>query len=169
MDWSNCWFNDLTFQPTINRLYSLNLNQFRFFKPTVEPLGALKEIVQLLLDKGAKFSGHKEYYLGNALTAASYEGHIEIVQLLLEKGALIDSDPRIGERALIYALSSDQEKIALLLIENGAGVGAARHYTAETPLERACSLGSEDVVRSLLDKGAAVNPQALLAAEIENT
>lgn len=41
LDWSKCWFNGLTFQLTTNRLYSLNLNQFRFFKPTVGPLEAL--------------------------------------------------------------------------------------------------------------------------------
>ena len=46
--------------------------------------------VQILLDKGANVNAQESHY-GNALQAASYEGHEEVVKILLDKGANINA------------------------------------------------------------------------------
>ncbi|KAH8745815.1 ankyrin repeat-containing domain protein, partial [Diaporthe sp. PMI_573] len=49
-----------------------------------------KEVVQMLLDKGADVNTQGGEY-GNALHAASHQGHKEVVQMLLDKGADVNT------------------------------------------------------------------------------
>jgi ankyrin repeat protein len=47
--------------------------------------------VQMLLDAGADVDATGDYYYGNALFAASKEGHEMVVQVLLDAGADINA------------------------------------------------------------------------------
>jgi ankyrin repeat protein len=49
-------------------------------------VGGYKQIVKMLLDRGANDNAQGGYY-GNALQAASEEGHEQIVEMLLNRGA----------------------------------------------------------------------------------
>jgi ankyrin repeat protein len=53
-------------------------------------LGGHREIIQLLLDKGADVNAQGGEY-GNALQAASWGGHQEAVRLLLDNGADVNA------------------------------------------------------------------------------
>ena len=77
-------------------------------------------MVQLLLNKGANVNAQGGKF-GNALQAASYEGHKEVVQLLLDKGA--DVNAQGGDEygsALQAASSKGHDEVVQLLRDRGA-------------------------------------------------
>ena len=51
---------------------------------------AIKNVVQLLLDKGADINAQGGFF-NNVLQAALYKGHEKVVQLLLNRGADINA------------------------------------------------------------------------------
>ncbi|KAJ3912695.1 ectomycorrhiza-induced ankyrin-domain/NACHT-domain-containing protein [Lentinula edodes] len=106
---------------------------------------------------------------GNALWAASSEGHEAAVKLLLETGADANAHKGYYRDALRIASSQGNEVIIKLLLENGADVNAyGEHYG--NALQFAAYKGNEAIVKLLLENGADVNVQggqyrnALLAA-----
>ena len=113
--------------------------------------GGLKEVVKLLLEKGADVNAQGGYY-GNALQAASWRGHEAIVKLLLDKGANINAQGGYYGNALYAASGKGYEAIVKLLLDKGADVNAQDEYS--NALHVASDKGHEAVVRLLLDKGA---------------
>jgi ankyrin repeat protein len=58
-----------------------------------------KQVVKLLLDKGANVNAQGGYY-GNTLQAASKGGHETVVQLLLDKGADVNAQGGVYSNAI---------------------------------------------------------------------
>jgi ankyrin repeat protein len=75
-----------------------------------------KQVVKLLVDKGADVNAQGGLY-GNALQAAvSYRGHEAVVRLLLDKGADVNAQGRYFGNALQAALDRGHEAVVKLLV-----------------------------------------------------
>ena len=115
-----------------------------------------KEIVQLLLERGADVNAEGEEE--NALQAASHKGHKEIVQLLLERGADVNAQGGIYGNALKVASDNGHKEIVQLLLERGADVNAQAGGGGNA-LQAASDSGHKEIVQLLLERGADVNAQ----------
>jgi ankyrin repeat protein len=80
-------------------------------------------VVRLLLDKGADINVQGGDY-GNALQAASANGHEMIVRLLLDKGADINAQGGHHGNALQAALQGGHQTVVRLLVDKGADINA---------------------------------------------
>jgi ankyrin repeat protein len=118
---------------------------------------AMMETTKLLLQKGADVNARGGTY-GNALQAASSNGHEAIVHLLLEQGADVNAQGGYWGNALQAASSKGHETIVRLLLEQGADVNAQGGYYRNA-LQAASSKGHETIVRLLLEQGVDVNAQ----------
>jgi ankyrin repeat protein len=132
----------------------------------------LSAIAGKLLDQGAYVNAPGGRY-GNALNAASLEGHKQVIRMLLDKGAEINGQGGDYVDALHLASLKGHEQVVKMLLNNGADVNAqCGHY--DNALQAASSKGHERVVKILLDAGADVNMQggdygnALQAASFES-
>jgi ankyrin repeat protein len=111
-------------------------------------------------------------YYGNALQAASYNGHDQAVQRLLEKGADVNAQGGRYGNALQAASAEGHDQTVRQLLEKGADVNAqgGRYGNA---LQAASYKGHNQIAQRLLEAGADVNAQggeygnALQAAAIE--
>ncbi|KAI1852134.1 hypothetical protein JX265_013105 [Neoarthrinium moseri] len=107
------------------RQLSFELNKFcgRFETAlTAAASGGHKEIVRLLIDKGADINAQWKGSNGTALQFASFQGHKDIVELLIDKGANINDE---GARQVSTALNlASSKEIEELLINKGAVYGA---------------------------------------------
>ncbi|KAJ3885472.1 ectomycorrhiza-induced ankyrin-domain/NACHT-domain-containing protein [Lentinula edodes] len=97
-------------------------------------------------------------HFGNALQAASSEGHESIVKLLLEHDANVNAQGGHFGNALQAASSKGHESIVKLLLENNADVHAQGGYSGNA-LQAASSKGYEFIVKLLLEHNADVNVQ----------
>lgn len=124
-----------------------------------------KEIVSLLLAKGADANlrisiGSSER---NALMCAILANKIEIVKLLLNYGANVKFINSHGVTSLHYAIHANNKDLVELLLSKGGDsrdvqdmVNATGRFF-ETPLLRAISCCSKDVIYLLIDAGAQKN------------
>jgi ankyrin repeat protein len=119
--------------------------------------GGLINAVKYLLSQGADVNAQGGYD-GNALQAASHQGHEKVVELLLDKGADVNAQ---GEReygnALQAASHQGHEKVVELLLGKGADVNVRGGGWHGNALYAASGEGHEKVVKLLLGKGADVN------------
>jgi hypothetical protein len=125
----------------------------------------LREVVELLLDKGADVNAQGGEY-GNALQAASARGHEAasvrvheaVMKLLLDKDADVNVQGGQYGNALYTASARGHKAVVKLLLDKGAEVNAqgGRYGNA---LQAASARGHEAVMKLLLDKGADVNAQ----------
>lgn len=114
-----------------------------------------KQLVQLLLDKGADVNrlarrGTKRTPLQQACEIGSYK----IVELLLERGAEVNDVPALvgGGTALTMAAISGSIKIVLLLLNKNAFVhGPRSRMKGRSPFEAAAEYGRLDVLKTLWD------------------
>jgi ankyrin repeat protein len=120
--------------------------------------GGFKEVVELLLNKGANVNTHGGRF-DNALYVASAGGHEAIVKLLLNKGANVNEHNIVDNDALYAASLGGHEAIVKLLLDKGADVNAQGNDSA---LQAASAGGHEAIVKLLLNKGADVNAQSIL-------
>ncbi len=133
----------------------------------------LAEITSLLLSKGEVDINAEGGVYGNALQAASFQGHGQIVEMLLSKGAEVNAEGGFYGNALQAASLQGHDKVVELLLSNGADVnlGRGRHYG--NPLQAAAIRGHAQIVMMLLSKGVDVNAEeglygsALQAASIQ--
>ncbi|KAJ5936936.1 hypothetical protein N7466_003386 [Penicillium verhagenii] len=124
-------------------------------------MGGHKEVVQILLDRGADINAQGGDY-GNALQAAAVRGHQEIVQMLLDQDVDVNAQGGFHSHALQAAAVRGHKEIVQILLDRGADVNAQdRRYS--TALQTAASYHHEkvaqDMIRMLLDQGADVNAQ----------
>ncbi|KAJ3112978.1 hypothetical protein HDU96_003939 [Phlyctochytrium bullatum] len=113
-----------------------------------------KPVLESLRDLEVDF-GHSKAHLGaSVLYHAISEGQLEIVNLLLSIGVGIEYVTKHGQTALLLALESGFEDIALALIAHKANPTAEDSVLGSTALHLACSRGFVRVARHLLDAGA---------------
>ncbi|GKU12080.1 unnamed protein product, partial [Fusarium langsethiae] len=120
-------------------------------------LAGLAGAARDLTTEGADFNAQGGYY-GNALQAASSEGHLEIVQILVDKGADVNAQGGAYGNALQAASSEGHLEIVKILVDKGADVNAqgGRYRNA---LQAASFKGHLEIVQIFVDKGAYVNAE----------
>ncbi|MDE5060479.1 ankyrin repeat domain-containing protein [Wolbachia endosymbiont of Drosophila aff. chauvacae BK-2020] len=117
------------------------------------------QIVENLLDNGAK-TGIKNGYCKEApLHVAAKHGHIRIVEILSKKEADIDLKNRYGETPLHYAAKYGHTQVLENLLGRSTNVNV-QSEVGRTPLHDAANNGHIEVVKHLIKKGADVNVQS---------
>ncbi|KAF5344526.1 hypothetical protein D9758_016478 [Tetrapyrgos nigripes] len=117
----------------------------------------LKSVVMYTLEKGADVNAQGGEY-GNALQAASLNGHLEVVRALLEKGVDVNAQGGFYGNALQAASYEGHLEVVRALLGKGADVNAQGGPYGNA-LQAASLNGHLEVVRALLEKGADVNAQ----------
>ncbi|KAJ5311151.1 hypothetical protein N7476_007011 [Penicillium atrosanguineum] len=97
-------------------------------------------------------------HYGNALQAASSEGHSRVVQMLLDQGADVSARGGFYGNALQAASSEGHHQLVQMLLDQGADINA-QGGTYGNAIQAASSEGHNRVVQMLLDQGANVNAQ----------
>ena len=83
----------------------------------------LKEVVELLIQKGANVNA-KDNYRYTPIFIAAMNGHKEIVEILIQNGANVNARDKDGVTVLMEASRRGYRDIIRLLIQNGANVNA---------------------------------------------
>ncbi|KAL9123930.1 MAG: hypothetical protein Q9175_008281, partial [Cornicularia normoerica] len=96
----------------------------------------------MLLDRGADVNAQGGYY-GNALQAASFDGHDKLVQMLLDRGANVNAQGGRFGNALQAASWNDQGKIVQMLLDKMNAEDIGNHWRI------AVSLGDEQLAELL--------------------
>ena len=130
----------------------------------------LISICQELASEGRDLINARGGYCGNALQAASEEGHEKVVQILIDAGADVNAQGEYYSNALYAASERGHEKVVQILIDARADVITQDTY--DHALHAASLKGHEKIVQILIDAGADVNAQdtydhALHAASLE--
>ncbi|KAK3378799.1 hypothetical protein B0T24DRAFT_568404 [Lasiosphaeria ovina] len=134
-------------------------------------LTGLAPVAQDFITKGADVNAQGGYY-GNALQAASAEGHQEIVKLLLAKDVDVNAQGGLYGNALQAASAEGHQEIVKLLLAKDADVNAQGGLYGNA-LQAASAEGHQEIVKLLLAKDVDVNAQgglygnALQAASAE--
>ncbi|KAJ7016332.1 hypothetical protein C8F04DRAFT_1202503 [Mycena alexandri] len=133
-----------------------------------------KEIVSLLLEKGANVNATRGYgsalqtaaaggyteivdiLLKNGANAAAAGGYTEIVNILLDEGADINAEGRLYGSTLQAAAAGGRTKIVSILLDKGADINAEGGHYGRT-LQAAAVGGHTEIVDILLKRGADVN------------
>ena len=71
----------------------------------------MKEIVSLLIEKGADINITESVYRRSPLQQVCFEGNLEIVRNLLDNGVNINAKDSHGKTPLFYCLRNDNGKI----------------------------------------------------------
>ncbi|KAJ3887019.1 ankyrin repeat-containing domain protein [Lentinula edodes] len=95
-------------------------------------------------------------FFGNALQAASHNGHQSIVKLLLENNAEVNAPGGVYGNALQAASYNGHQSIVKLLLENNAEVNAPGEVYGSA-LQAASYDGHQSIVKLLLENNAEVN------------
>ena len=110
-------------------------------------------------EDGAEVNAQGGEY-GNALQAASYQGHQEIVKLLLKKGAEVNAQGGEYGNALQAASARGEQETVKLLLEKGAEVNAQGGEYGNA-LQAASRAGYKNIVAILSTAGSIVNTKDL--------
>ena len=113
------------------------------------------EVVQLLLDKGAKVNAQGGYY-GNALQATACGSNTKVVQLLLDQEVDINTQGGVFGTVLQAAATYGHIEVIQLLLDNGANINIQGGIFG-TVLQAAAHSGNIECIQLLLDKGANFN------------
>ena len=122
----------------------------------------LVETIQFLLAQGVDVNSVSEWQ-GSALSPAAIHGHVEVVKLLLNNGAAANSSP--GKNgypgalhcAMLNPACETAQAITQLLLDAGADIDSFTNVACQTPLFLAIEVGSTQLCRFLLAKGANVH------------
>ena len=110
------------------------------------------EIIQALINKGAKVDLANQNDGMNPLHIATQNGEVKIVELLINNQAKIDMLNKAGITPLILAIANKKTEVALSLIENGADLKLADKDNWG-PLQYAACKANTKVVEALIKKG----------------
>ena len=124
-------------------------------------------IVKLLLDKEAlvKVNATGGFH-GNALRAASYQGHDKVVEILIDKGANVNLQGGIYGNALQVASYKGHDKVVQILLDKGANVNAQGGDFGNA-LQVASHGGHDKVVQILLNKGADIKVEEMYSVYLQ--
>ncbi|KAI1754784.1 hypothetical protein F4782DRAFT_462126 [Xylaria castorea] len=111
--------------------------------PYYAALVGLNQVIQTILDNGANVDAKGGRY-GNALQAASFNGHEDIVQMLLNSGANVNAQGGRYRNALQAASFLGHKYIVQMLVKHGADRSS---YSGA--LEAASEMGYPAIVRIL--------------------
>jgi len=118
-----------------------------------------KEIVQLLLDRGANIEAkNNDGY--TPLSQAANQSDTEIVRLLLDRGADIGAKDNHNNTPLHISARRGYTETVWLLLDRGADIEAKDNYFGLTPLHGAAENGRTETVRLLLDRGADIGAKS---------
>ncbi len=115
-----------------------------------------KELVELLITKGAAVNSNQNAIKAPPLDFAVSGGHKAIVELLLAKGAQLNLMDIRGNTPLLKAVSIAHADIVRLLLIQGSAVNE-KDLMGSTPLLLAALYGRKDVVELLIQSGGDVN------------
>ena len=116
--------------------------------------GGNKEVVELLLAKGADINALQRGHGYTPLHWAVKAGHKDIVELLINKGADVNKQMSLFYASPLHiAAGAGFKDIAELLIDRGADANA-KNRESWTPLHYACWKNHRETVKVLLAKGA---------------
>ncbi|KAI1595117.1 Arp Ankyrin repeat [Pyrenophora tritici-repentis] len=104
----------------------------------------------MLLDAGADVNAQGGHY-GNALQAASTEGHEQVVKMLLDAGAEVNAQGGEYGNALQAASAQGHEQVVKALLDAGAEVNAQCGYYGNA-LHAAAYFGESAVLKLLVLK-----------------
>ncbi|NRB28689.1 MAG: ankyrin repeat domain-containing protein, partial [Roseibacillus sp.] len=82
-----------------------------------------KEIVELLIAKGADVNAKFEDDGSTPLHLAAWKGHFETAELLIAKGADVNAKDKDGETPLNWAIKNKHTETADLLRKHGGKTG----------------------------------------------
>ena len=111
------------------------------------------ELVQLLMEKGAKINADSGYGC-TALYNAAAMGHLDVAKMLMDGGARPDNGGEWGITPVHMAALNGHVEVLKLLLERGASVNPSLPGNGMTPLHGAAMMGYKDVVKLLLESGA---------------
>lgn len=135
-----------------------------------------REIVELLLQNGVDPNCERRYGVlsETPLQAAARAGHTNIAKLLIENGADVEAcakvdgsygwlDPGITRerwhRPIVIAVRAGHIEMVRLLLKLGASPRSEGNpYVRSSPLLAAAETGNAEMVNTLLEKGADLNP-----------
>ena len=115
-----------------------------------------REMVELLIEKGANINMVSEDGPTLLHYAAAFSDKREVVELLIKEGANVDAVDDNGNTPLFSAALSGKREMVELLIEKRANVDAV-NKVKNTPLHAAALSGKREVVEFLIEKGANIN------------
>lgn len=115
----------------------------------------LSKMTELLLEQGADVNAQGGSY-GNALTAASSEGHTAVAKLLINANANVNSICEFWGSPLCLASENGDETLVKSLIGAGADVNAhmPKDCDWDNALQAAIEAAAEAVVKLLVEGGA---------------
>ena len=117
------------------------------------------ELVNLLIDSGAKVNAKNRYQVSAASLAAT-NGNALILDKLLGAGADPNDKAYGGETLLMAASRAGNVEAVDTLLRHGADVDAREETRGQTALMWAAAQGNSEVVGVLLSAGADVNARA---------
>ena len=112
-----------------------------------------KDVVHLLLKKGADTTEVVNYMGKTVLHEAAWNGNDSLVKILLDFGADPKRADNHGRTPLYYAVRCGHKEVVEVLMDGGADPNKPDNYL-DNPLFRAVSFGHKDVAQLLLNKGA---------------
>jgi len=138
--------------------FNLTLDQIAAPVYYASLLGHDQVLYELITSKASKLINAQGGYYGNALQAASAEGHKKVVQQLLKKGAEINAQGGFFDNALQAASFGGHKEVIEQLLKKGAEINAQGGFF-DNALQAASAEGHKKVVQQLLEKGAEINAQ----------
>ncbi|MHC4661749.1 MAG: ankyrin repeat domain-containing protein [Planctomycetota bacterium] len=116
-----------------------------------------KEIVEMLLENGAKATTRNYGGGGNVLHCASINGHADITGILIEHGADVNEKNQHGRTPIFNTANYEVGyNVAVLLVEKGARI-KIKDNSGNSPLIKAAHCGRNRLVKLLLENGADIN------------
>ncbi|KAJ6572396.1 ankyrin repeat-containing domain protein, partial [Mycena vulgaris] len=148
--------------PQYTNLFRLRKRAFISSGDVIPPLALSADLgvlpaVRQLLERGADVNEEGGAY-GNALYAASSQGHTKIVRELVERGANVNTQGGVDGTALQAASSRGHTETVRELLESGADVNV-QGGSYVNALQAASIEGHTEIVWELLERGADVNAQ----------
>ena len=125
--------------------------------------GGNKEIVELLIDRGAEINVITAQGL-TPLHIASVLGKTDIAGLLISHGALVDAPDNKGMTALHYAVSNRHTEVIKLLIASGADLNMC-DKKGKRPIDIASDAGNAEMVELLRLDSFEILPVKPIAAK----
>ncbi|XP_048257810.1 serine/threonine-protein phosphatase 6 regulatory ankyrin repeat subunit A-like [Haliotis rufescens] len=112
-----------------------------------------KEVVELLVKKGADLSLAYNTPGSNVLHLACFYGHVDVVKYLLSQDTVdVNSRGRYKQTPMMRAAKNGHKEVVELLVKKGADLSLAYNADGSNVLHLACVNGHVDVVKYLLSQ-----------------